>query len=634
MRSLLTSTRVPTTVGKLFILAAICLWNPHSSMSQEDLEVEDNRLQNVENEPENWLNYGRDYGQQRFSPLSQIHSHNVARLSPAWIYQTGVSATFQTSPIVSDGVLYATVPGGHVLAIDASSGLLLWRYQHKLSERKLCCGITNRGMALGYGKVYVATPDAHLVALEAATGKMLWVVSITSESYEIIQSLNGREDEDAPSDEPRSAGLGLGTNMAPLVYEGRVYVGVTGAGYARQVNRRTSSVAAETTVREREGNRGYLAAFDAEDGSEIWRWHSVPEQGWEGNFVDRTIDGVDLNRNVENELAQVENNLDSWQSGGGSVWHTPSVDPQTGLLYFGTGNPAPQMDDRLRPGDNLYTSSLVAIEARTGDLHWYHQQVPHDRWGYDVASPPILFDWLSPGGIPRRAVGQASKTGWFYILDRITGELLLRSQAFVAQRNLFAAPSKEGVLIYPGAAGGSSWSPVSFDPRTGLVYVAALHLPFSYQIHESEESNSSDYITAKPVNNESHGTLTAIDTTTGEHAWQLITENPLVGGTLATAGDLLFFGEGSGLFSALNAASGERLWSFQCGAGVNAPPISYKVGDRQFVAVAAGGHELFGFPLGSALIAFALPRQHDISATMPPKSETKPIEDQIKELQD
>jgi glucose dehydrogenase len=579
--------------------------------------IDNERLRAASQEPDSWLHHGRDYSQQRFSPLSEVNRHTVARLAPAWIYQTGVTGSFQTTPLAADGALYLSTPGADVVALDLASGRERWRYRHALSDRKLCCGRANRGVALAYDKVFVATPDAYLIALHVRDGRVLWTADLAPERAELAESR-----DDLAADDPARSGkvvgsTGLGANMAPLVFQGRVYVGVTGEGLGLHIAQGDDPLGTAVGVRGHRGGRGYLVALNARSGRELWRWYSVPEEGWEGAFSSHSPDGNPLPRDLEAERAAAVAYANAWAGGGGSIWTTPSVDPRAGLLFLGTGNPAPQMDDATRPGDNLHTASIVALNAGTGELRWAFQQVPHDRWGYDVASPPVLFDWVSPDGDVRQALAQAGKTGWLYILDRLSGELLVRSQPFVPQENLFAAPNAEGVRVAPGAAGGSSWSPVALDPRSGTAYVAALHLPMHYQVVSSTEPGGASYTRVRPLREEESGRLSAIDTATGEVRWQVETEDPLVGGVLATGGDLVFSGEGSGRFVAYEAESGKELWSFQCGAGVNAPAISVAHEGRQYIVVAAGGHERFGFPQGDAVIAFALPQTSAPDAAPP-----------------
>jgi glucose dehydrogenase len=574
--------------------------------------VDDARLLAASGDPRNWILFGRDYANQRFSPLAQIDAGNVRTLAPRWIHQTGVAATFQTTPLVVDGVMYVTTPFNHVVALDAATGLVRWRYEHAMRKRRLCCGPANRGPALAYGRVYMATADARLLALDQGTGRLVWDVSLAGPEDDRAET----PEDLAPDDPLRGAAVtgatGIGANMAPLVYRGKVVVGVTGVGYGLHLAGADpgSPIGAVVGVAGRSGRRGFLAAHDASTGREVWRWYTVPESGWEGEWRAVTADGAVLRRDLAAEQAAVERHRQAWQAGGGSTWTTPALDPDAGLLYLGVGNPSPQMDDASRPGDNLYTVALVALEVETGRLRWYHQQVPHDVWGYDVASPPVLFE-VERAGRRVPAVGQAGKTGWFYVNDRRTGEFLHKSEPFVPQDNLFAPPTPEGVRVAPGAAGGASWSPTAYDPRTGYVYVAGLHMPMRYTVRERAAEGgrpAQRYTVTAPTDEPRWGTLTAIDTRTGRIVWQRRTAEPLVGGVLVTAGGLAFVGEGNGHLSAFDARSGDLLWRFQCGAGVNAPPIAYEVGGVQYVAVAAGGNPLFGYRAGDALIAFALPR--------------------------
>jgi glucose dehydrogenase len=253
---------------------------------------------------------------------------------------------------------------------------------------------------------------------------------------------------------------------------------------------------------------------------------------------------------------------------------------------------------------------LVAIDLKTGAYRWHYQQVPHDMWGYDVASPPVLFD-VEKDGQKIPAVGQASKLGWYFVHDRRDGSLLLKSEPYVPQNNMFTAPTPEGVVIAPGVAGGSNWSPAAVDPLNGLAFVAAMHIPTRYHSAELPAADGKPAVTyytfepAKGVPN--WGTLSAVDLKSGALRWQQKTDEPLIGGTLATAGGLVFTGEGNGDFSAFDAKTGARLWQFHCGAGVNAPPIAYEVGGKQYIAVAAGGSQIWGFRQGGAVVVFALP---------------------------
>lgn len=571
--------------------------------------VDDSRLIGANSETTDWLTYGHSYDNQRFSTLAEIDRSNVARLAPRWIFQTGIAATFQTTPLVADGVMYITTPRNHVVALDAASGAERWRYRHEMTGGKLCCGPANRGAAMAYGKIFTATADGRLVALDRDSGKVAWDVVIAARDSAPTETLDLLADDDPLRNARVTGASGLGANMAPLVFDGLVIAGVTGAGYGLHVDdddESTAALSAVIGIEGKFGRRGYLAAFDATTGREVWRWYTTAAQGWEGSWRTVTADGEKLHRDIAAEKASFAAYKTAWQQGGGSTWTTPALDPELGLLYLGTGNPAPQMDDVSRPGDNLYTVSLVALDARTGALKWYFQQVPHDLWGYDVGSPPVLFELE---GQP--VVGQAGKTGWFYVNDRRTGEFLFKSEPFIPQENMFVPPSPDGVRIAPGAGGGASWSPVSYDPGTGLAYVAAMHLPMNYSVRQKKAKDGKPglrYSVLEVADGPKWGTLSAIDTrAVGKIAWQVKTDRILVGGVLATAGGLVFMGEGTGFLNAYDSGTGDRLWRFQCGAGVNAPPITYKVGGTQYIAVAAGGHHLFGFPQGDAVIAFALP---------------------------
>jgi len=572
--------------------------------------VDDDRLKAAKENRGAWLLYGRDYGQQRFSPLDQVNVTTVKRLVPKWIYQTGIAATFQTSPLIADGVMYLTTPFSNVVALNAKTGRELWRYQHKRASEKTCCGPANRGAALGYGKVYVATVDAHLVALDQSTGKPLWDVPLAEQETGVTEDMKALASGDPLHGRNVTGSTGVGAVIAPLVYDGKVIVGITGVGYGLHLDssRPGAPLGAVVGVAGRYGRPGFLAAYDAETGKQLWKFDTT-QSGWEGEFRTATPDGIPLHRDVASERASLAEHADAWRYGGGSIWHAPALDTATGILYFGVGNPSPQAADSTRPGDNLYTVSLVALEAATGKLVWHFQQVPHDMWGYDVASPPTLFDATVDGKtVP--AVGQASKLGWYYVHDRRNGALLFKSEAFVPQDNLFQPPTPQGVRITPGPAGGSNWSPASLDAARGIVYVAGMHIPMIYRTAELPAEGGKPavpYFVIEPSHEDNWGTLTALDLANkGRIAWQVRTAQPLIGGVLATAGGLVFTGEGGGEFSAFDAKTGSKLWGFNCGAGVNAPPVSYEIDGEQYIAVAAGGSQIWGFRQGDAVIVFGL----------------------------
>ena len=515
-------------------------------------------------EGKNWLIYGRDYTNQRYSPLTQIHAGNVKDLKVSWIYQTGIShlGSFETSPTVVDGIMYVTTPYNVAIALDARTHRQLWRYEHKpsIASPIYCCGPNNRGVAISEGTVFMATLDARLVALDAATGKVKWDIEVS---------------------DPEA---GYSQTMAPLVIDNMIIIGTSGAEY---------------------GIRGFVRAYDKNDGHQIWNFYTIPDKGWEGVWAEKTNEGEDLKRNIAAEKAAMAQYGDAWQRGGGSVWMTPAYDPSSHMLYFAVGNPSPDLDGSVRPGDNLYSESVVAIDARSGEYKWHYQEVPHDVWDLDAASPPVLVT-LKDG---TKAVTQAGKTAWVYVWNAATGKLIRRSEEFNRHEGYFSQPTAEGVRMLPGANGGSEWSPPAVNPRLGYMYVLGLEQPMNYITHSSPLEKGKVWLGSafKAVPGEDQwGTFTAIDLNTGKRAWQVKTEQPMIGGALATAGGLVFTGEGNGMFKAYDAKSGKVLWSFQAGAGCNAPPVSYMVDGKQYVAVACGGNFQIKFPLGDAVLVFGL----------------------------
>ncbi|HWH48744.1 MAG TPA: PQQ-binding-like beta-propeller repeat protein [Burkholderiales bacterium] len=574
--------------------------------------IDDTRLLKAQTDPGNWLSHGRDYSNQRFSPLNQINKRNVRSLVPAWTFKSGVSSTFQATPIVADGVMFLSLPFNHVVALDAKTGKELWRYQHKRRTEKMCCGPANRGVAVAYGKVFIGTVDARLIALDQLSGKPVWDIPLVEGPDGPTERTDQLGADDPLRNSKVSGSTGVGANMAPLVYKGKVIIGITGVGYGLHLDseRAGAPLGAVVGIAGQSQRAGFYAAFDANTGKKIWQFDSTPSTGWEGKFRETTADGAKLERDIDQERAMLAQFPDAASRGGGSAWTTPAIDPKENLIYLGVGNPSPQMDDLTRPGDNLYTVSLVALDADSGAIKWYYQEVPHDMWGYDVASPPVLFEVIK-GYDTIPAIGQAGKTGWFYVMDRRDGRLLFKSEAFVPQQNMFKRPTAEGIEIAPGGAGGSSWSPVSLDTRNGLAFVAGIHWPMIYTVKEipaTADKPALRYTSLEPGSGPRWGVLSAIDTRrSGKIRWQVKTAEPLVGGVLATAGDLLFVGEGNGNFNAFNSETGELLWQTTASAGVNAPPVTYQVGGKQYIAVAAGGNSLFGFKQGDAVMVFALP---------------------------
>lgn len=556
-----------------------------------------------------WPHYGLSLTGQRFSALTQINTANVNTLTPAWQINTGVKATFQATPIVVNGIMYLSLSFNHVLALNAVTGKPIWRYEHdRRQEWPMCCGPANRGVAVANGKVFIGTVDARLIALDATSGRKLWDIDVATQLVKTEQQTE-LNNQDPNKTRKITGGTGVGIAMSPVVYRNKVIVGITGVGYGLHIDNPTSDapLGAVIGVTGRYGRPGFLAAFDVNDGHPVWQFDTIPAKGWEGKFTLQTADGNQFDRDIQHEQASLAAYPDAARFGGGSAWSTPSIDPNTNTLYFGTGNPSPQMNDISRPGDNLYTVSLVALDTETGQYKWHYQQVPHDLWGYDLASPPVLFNYKHQGK-SIAAVGQASKTGWFYIHDRATGQFLTKSEAFVPQKNLFKKATPEGTVIYPGILGGANWSPVSLDEQQQRVYIAAIHSPIKYTLHDQPGNAKLSYAASEPTEDPRWGLLSAIDLSNGKIAWQQKTDQPLIGGVLSTAGGLLFCGEGNGAFKAYDSNSGKILWQYQSEFGVNAPPITFEYQGKQYISVVSGGNSLFGFKQGDAILTFALPK--------------------------
>lgn len=528
----------------------------------------DTMLLNAGRDQDNWLLHGRTYDNQRYSPLTQIDAANVRRLVPVSIIQTGIANSFEATPLVVNGILYISTPGDHVLAYDAATGAPLWSYTPALRYSNLCCGPQSRGVAVAYGKLFLAQLDGLVTALDATNGKLIW-----QSDYQAT----------LPPDP-----VFYSFTMAPQVYDGMVIVGSSGAEYP---------------------GRGFVQAYDAASGKLIWRFRTTAAPGEPGG--------------------------DSWSGdshsrGGGSVWSTPAVDPARGLIGFAVGNPNPDLDGHDRLGDNAYTNSLVGIDAKSGKLRWWHQEVPHDVWDYDAAAPVIFMDAKDKSGKLVPAAAQAGKVGNVFIVNRETGELLRKSDPFVPQSpNLFQPPPTSGsVTIYPAANGGSQWSPASFSPRTRAFYVMGVHEPATFTTVEVQPYKPGtpvvgqvmggrlNFITDGKDELAYYGTLSAVNVDTGKIDWQYKSPLPMVGGVLATASDLVFCGEMDGHLSAFDARTGKKLWSFNLGVAVAAPPITYRVNGVQYVAVAAGGLSANGWPrlmaklgrpaFGDAIAIFAL----------------------------
>ncbi len=517
-----------------------------------------------------WLMYGHNYWNNRFSPLTTINTTNVKSLVPRMVFQTGTPqlGSFETTPVVVGGVMYFTTPAtpnNEVIAVDLRTQKTLWRYPHKnAGVSTACCGPNNRGVAIAGGSVFLGTLDGQLVAIDQTTGKEKWAVQ-TGDPAE-----------------------GYTQTMAPLVIDDKVIIGTSGAEY---------------------GIRGFVRAYNAGTGALLWTWYTIPspqDGGWWGRWSRTTPEGDNLNRNIVKEKADSAKYADAWMHGGGSMWMTPAYDAETKTLFVSIGNPSPDLDGAIRPGDNLWTESIVAIDATTGKFKWGYQEVPHDVWDLDATSPPVL---AMVGG--KKVVVEAGKTGWVYVLDAATGKLVRRSEAFVPQENMFAQPSDSGTRMLPGANGGQEWSPIAIHPTLNYAYTVGLHQPMHYKTHYAPWERGRLWLGSAFVaipGEAQWGNVTAIDLATGKKVWQVKTEQPMMGGATATAGGLVFTGEGNGWFKAYDAKTGTVLWQFYCGAGVNAAPSVFSMDGEEFIVVAAGGNFQLNFPLGDAVFVFGLPK--------------------------
>jgi len=521
-------------------------------------------LDNAAKDSNNFLHTNGNYAQTRFYPSKQINTSNVAKLHPAWIFQTEVKESMETSPIVVNGTMFATTSYSHVYAIDAKTGAELWHFKPKLGAiTTYCCGPNNRGVAVADDKVFVATLDAKLVALDAKTGNVVWE-----------QKLADPED-------------GYSETMAPTVVKGKVLIGTNGGEY---------------------GIRGFVRAYNAADGKLLWNFDTIPENSV-GVWAARDATGRDMHRDIDAEKAQLAKIGDPYKRLGGGVWQNPAVDLATNRIYFVVGNPSPDLDGSLRPGDNLYTDSLVSLDLDTGKYVCHLQYIAHDVWDLDAVSPVVLVDVADKSGNTIPGVIHAGKTGHIYVHDRKDCSLIRFSDAMVAQENMWTLPTKEGARMLPGANGGVEWSPIATNPQAHMAYAINLHQPMTYQVESSPYPGGKLWLGGafKVIpTEESFGNVTAVDYNTGKIKWQVKTPEPMIGGILATDGGLVFTGEGNGLFKAYDANDGKVLWQFQAGAGVNAPPSSYTVDGKQYIVVGAGGNTQIDFKRGNNIIAFTV----------------------------
>ena len=509
----------------------------------------------------NWLLYGRTYNGQRFSPLKQINEQTVARLGLAWSHEFDTTRGLEATPLVQDGVIYTTGTWSTIYAFDARTGNSLWTYDPAVSRKGaffICCDVVNRGVALYQDKVYVGTLDARLIALDKHSGKLVWSVQTSdiSKPYSITS--------------------------APLIARGMVIIGNGGAEY---------------------GVRGYITAYDAETGKMLWRTYTVPGDPSKGF-----------------ESAALEKAAKTWggewwdTGGGGTPWGNVAYDPELDLLYFGTGNPTPWYHALREGGDNLYVDSILAVHASKGKLAWYFQTTPGDSWDFDSTQPLLQAD-LNIGGRMRKVIMQANKNGFFYVLDRESGEFLSGTQ-FVAGVNWTTGlDAKTGrpiettvgtaglkpVIVSPASDGAHNWQPMAFSPATGLVYLPAkagtqmVQAPNPKWKYDPDRGNlGMQDMYDGPLNAKIEklpapsGELLAWDPVRQKTAWSA--KYPVVtgGGVLATAGNLVFQGRGDGAFAAYRATDGKQLWTFDAGTGILAPPVTYLVDGVQYVTVMAG----------------------------------------------
>jgi alcohol dehydrogenase (cytochrome c) len=502
--------------------------------------------------PARWLTYSGDYSGRRHSPLAQITAANAKQLVAQWTFQTGISGhKFEAVPIVVDGVMYVTGPLNNAWAIDAKTGRQIWRYQRSLptqTELRVCCGFVNRGFAVLRDRLFMTTLDAHLIALDMKTGKVVWDIEMADHK------------------------AGYASTVAPLVVKDKLIVGIAGGEYAI---------------------RGFLDAYDPADGKRLWRFYTVPAPGEPGSDT-------------------WPKEIPTWERGGGPTWLTGTYDPDLNLLYWGTGNPNPDFYGDDRKGDNLYTGSLIAVDADTGALRWHYQFTPHDTHDWDANQIPVLAD-LTIGGAARKVVMIANRNGFFYVLDRTNGKFI-RATPYVKQtwaKEIGAdgrpvelpdqVPTPAGTTTCPDLFGGTNFMSPSYDASTGLFYVTARETCMTYTAQAPPPGYKAGDRTMggglRPVPG-SYGALRAIDPLTGERKWEIRHATPSWAGVLSTAGGVVFSGDNEGHIFAADSRTGAEVWRYLLGAAVYAPPTTFMVDGRQVLVM----------PAGSTLTAFALPR--------------------------
>jgi len=514
-----------------------------SFVARSHAQVTFERLLNSANEPQNWLTYSGSYSGQRFSKLAQISTGNARTMVAKWVYQTAATGKIETTPLVVDGILYATAQDDRAFALDARTGRPIWMYQRQLpGDIRPCCGRVNRGLAILGDRVFFGTLDAHVIALDAKTGARVW--DVNAADYRTGHSFT----------------------VAPLAVKNLIVIGVSGGEY---------------------GVRGFIDAYDADSGERKWRFYTVPGPGEPGHD---TWEG------------------DSWKVGGAPAWNTGTYDPATNQIFWPTGNPSPSNRGEGRAGDNLYSNSLLALDADTGKLNWYFQFTKHDEHDWDATQVPVLIE--SAG---KKLIAQADRNGFFYTLDRTTGKLLSatpyakitwtdRKDADgrpVANKN--ASPTLQGHTVCPGALGATNFMAPTYDPQSGFFYVTARdQCDIFSTAPQPYEPGHAFYGSAYFPSEEAEpylGFLKAIDPTTGEMKMKFQHTSPTWSGTLSTGGGLVFSGDAEGNFIAFDASSLKPLWHFQMGGAVYAAPMAFAADGKEYVAIAAG----------SAIYAFGLP---------------------------
>ena len=506
--------RSPWLIAPL-LTALVVAVTPAVSMQAQRLPRAGTALQS------DWPLFGRDRDNTRFSPLTQINAGNIGHLGEAWSTSLGqFQVLAETFPQVIGRNMYVTTSTDEVIALDAASGKVRWKYAPQV-DFSLSTGVggygvsVNRGVAVANGKVYLLTFDDRLQALSQATGEQLWQTTVV---------------------DPHQ---GYYETMAPTVWNGLVFVGASGS---------------------EEGLRGFVAAYDAATGKQVWRFWTVPApgHGW----------------------------VPKGRHGGGTVYMPPTIDTRTGLLYVGTSSPSPVLLGTARPGPNLYANSILALQARTGKLVWYYQEVPHDLWNYDAASPVVIFD-AHIKGKTIHAVGEAGKSGYFFILDARTGKPLFRPLAFVKEHH--TPPTTKPTLQCPGVIGGSLYSPVAYSPVTHAAYISGINLCFFVKLTKKVEGGERDFAGTRTPGKVRTGTFSAVDVNTSKFLWKVNMPTPMIGGATVTASNLVFTGDQHGVLYAFDARSGKILWRANLGLAFGSAPIVYAIDGKEYVAVAIGG---------------------------------------------